>query len=356
MKILDWYILKRYLFTFLMMLLLFIPIGITVNLAEKIDKILAQEVPFVAVAQYYLDFTIYFANLLYPIFLFISVIWFTSKLANNTEVVAFLSSGVSFWRFLRPYMIGATLVASLALIMGLYLAPNASKGFNEFKYTYLKKNAKLTQTTNIYRQINDNDYIYVSNFNPVSKRGSNFTLEHFEGNQLTYKISATSIVDQDSTYRLINYTKRIFGVDNDSIETSRRKDIAFEFDTDDLTPEAYIAETLQYGDLIDFIEKEKRRGSSNIGRYEVVKHKKWSLPVSVFILTIIAVSVSSIKRRGGMGINLAFGITIAMIFVFFDKVFSVLAAQSSFSPIVAVWLPNVVFGILAAYLLFNAKR
>jgi lipopolysaccharide export system permease protein len=356
MKILDWYILKRYLLTFLMMLLLFIPIGITVNLAEKIGKILERNVPFGAVAQYYLDFTIYFANLLYPIFLFISVIWFTSKLANNTEIVAFLSSGVSFWRFLRPYMIGATIIASLALVMGLYLAPKASKGFNEFKYKYLKNNSKVTQTTNIYRQINDNDYIYVSSYNPVTKRGINFTLEHFEGNQLTYKISASSIIDNDSTYRLINYTKRIFGPDNDLIEKSNRKDIEFEFDTDDLTPEEYIAETLQYGELIKFIEKEKGRGSSNIGRYEVVKHKKWSLPVSVFILTIIAVSVSSIKRRGGMGINLAFGITIAMVFVFFDKVFGVMAAQSSFSPIVAVWLPNVVFGVLAAYLLYNAKR
>lgn len=356
MKILDWYILKRYLLTFLMMLLLFIPIGITVNLAEKIGKILERNVPFGAVAQYYLDFTIYFANLLYPIFLFISVIWFTSKLANNTEIVAFLSSGVSFWRFLRPYMIGATIIASLALVMGLYLAPKASKGFNEFKYKYLKNNSKVTQTTNIYRQINDNDYIYVSSYNPVTKRGVNFTLEHFEGNQLTYKISASSIIDNDSTYRLINYTKRIFGPDNDLIEKSNRKDVEFEFDTDDLTPEEYIAETLQYDELIKFIEKEKGRGSSNIGRYEVVKHKKWSLPVSVFILTIIAVSVSSIKRRGGMGINLAFGITIAMVFVFFDKVFGVMAAQSSFSPIVAVWLPNVVFGVLAAYLLYNAKR
>jgi len=339
-----------------MMLLLFIPIGITVNLAEKIGKILEREVPFGAVAQYYLDFTIYFANLLYPIFLFISVIWFTSKLANNTEIVAFLSSGVSFWRFLRPYMIGATIIACLALVMGLYLAPEASKGFNEFKYKYLKRYAKVTQTTNIYRQINDNDYIYVSNFNPVTKRGTNFTLEHFEGNEMTYKISASSIVNRDSTYHLINYTKRVFGVDNDTVEKVSRKDMQFEFDTDDLTPEDYIAETLQYGELTKFIEKEKKRGSSNIGRYEVVKYKKWSLPVSVFILTIIAVSVSSIKRRGGMGVNLAFGIIVAMVFVFFDKVFGVMAAQSSFSPILAVWLPNIVFGILAVYLLFNAKR
>jgi len=339
-----------------MMLLLFIPIGITVNLAEKIGKIIEREVPFIDVAQYYLDFTIYFANLLFPIFLFISVIWFTSKLANNTEIVAFLSSGVSFWRFLRPYMIGATIIASLALVMGLYLAPMASKGFNQFKYKYLKNNKNVIQTKNIYRQINDNDYIYVSNFNPVTKIGRNFSLEHFEDNKLIYKISANSITDNDSIYRLTGYVKRTFGEFNDHIESSRRKDMVFEFDADDLTPEEYIAETLQYGELTKFIEKERKRGSSNIGRYLVVKYKKWSIPVSVFILTIIAVSVSSIKRRGGMGVNLAFGMTIGMIYVFFDKIFGVMAEQSSFSPLLAVWFPNIVFGILALYLLYNAKR
>jgi len=356
LKILDWYILKRYLFTFLMMLLLFIPIGITVNLAEKIGKILEREVPFPAVAQYYLDFTIYFANLLFPIFLFLSVIWFTSKLANNTEIVAFLSSGVSFTRFLRPYLIGATIVAAFALVLGLYLAPKASKGFNTFRYTYLKSSKKIVQTQNIYRQINDNDFIYVSSFDPKSKRGNNFTLEHFEGNKLKYKISANSITYNDSIYRLVNYTKRTVGAHADIIETTRRKDTVLPFNVDDLTPVEYIAETLQYGELNRFIEKEKQRGSSNIGRYEVVKYKKWSLPVSVFILTIIAVAVSSVKRRGGMGVNLAFGITIAMVYVFFDKVFGVMAEQSDFSPIVAVWFPNLVFGILAGYLLYNAKR
>ena len=356
MKILDWYILKRYLFTFLMMLLLFIPIGITVNLAEKIGKILEREVPFGAVAQYYLDFTIYFANLLFPIFLFLSVIWFTSKLANNTEIVAFLSSGVSFWRFLRPYMIGATIIAGFALLMGLYLAPKASKGFNQFKYKYLKSSKNIVQTDNIYKQINDNDYIYVSSFNPVTGIGSNFSLEHFDGNKLSYKITANSIKDNDSSYRLMGYTKRIFGPHDDIIESFGRKDTILPFNVDDLTPEEYIAETKSYGELLDFIEKEEKSGSSNIGRYLVVKYKKWSLPVAVFILTIIAVSVSSIKRRGGMGVNLAFGITIAMIYVFFDKVFGVMAEQSSFSPLLAVWFPNIVFGILAAYLLYNAKR
>ena len=358
MKILDWYILKRYLFTFFMMLLLFIPIGITVNLAEKIDKMLANEVPFGEIVLFYVDFTIYFANLLFPLFLFLSVIWFTSKLANNTEVIAFLSSGVSFWRFLRPYAIGATLVAVMALFLGMFLAPEASRGFNEFEYKYLRGNKRDKVTNNIFRQINDNDIIYVSNFNTKDRRGSNFTLEHFKDNKLEYKISAQNITynPTDSTYQLISYVKRIVGEGDDVIINRRRVDTTFSFDIEDLTPVTYIAETLSYGDLTSFIEKEKSRGSSNIGRYEVVKYKKWSLPISVYILTVIAVAVSSIKRRGGMGVNLAVGIGIAMVYVFFDKVFGVMAQQSDFPPLVAVWFPNVLFGILAVYLLYNAKR
>lgn len=358
LSILDRYILGKYLGTFILLLLLFIPIGITVNLAEKIDKMLANEVPFIEVVKYYLDFTIYFANLLFPLFLFLSVIWFTSKLANNTEVIAFLSSGVSYYRFLRPYMLGATIVCIGALIMGMYLAPMASKGFNEFTYEYLKKGTKDRNQSNVYRQINDNDYIYVSYFNVKEKSGNNFTLEHFEGNKMKYKIAAGRIVfnEQDSTYTLFNYTKRIIGENEDILKGTQRLDTTFAFELEDLTPVEYIAETLNFTQLNDFIKREKERGSSYINRYEVVRYKRWSLPVSAYILTIIAVAVSSMKRRGGMGVNLAIGIGIGMVFIFFDKIFGTMAEQSSFSPFIATWFPNILFGILAIYLLRNAKR
>ncbi|WP_179019208.1 LptF/LptG family permease [Winogradskyella forsetii] len=358
MKILDWYILKRYLFTFLMMLLLFVPIGITVDLAEKVGRMIENDASLGEVGFYYMNFTVYFANLLFPLFLFLSVIWFTSKLANNTEIVAFLSSGTSFSRFLRPYMIGATIVAGFAMFLGMYLAPIASQGFNEFKFKYLKKNKDIQQTRDVYQQINDNDYIYVSNFIPRNKTGHKFTYEHFEGNELKYKIFADNIryIEEDSMYRLTTYLKRSFENGVETVEKESRKDIDFPFEIEDLTPVQYAAETKSYAELLKFIAAEKKRGSSNIGRYEVVKLKKWSLPVSIFILTIIAVAVSSVKRRGGMGVNLALGISIAMIYVFFDKVFGVMAEQSDFPAVVAVWFPNVIFGILAVYLLQNAKR
>ena len=304
------------------------------HLAEKIGKILENEVPFGEVMVYFLDFTIYFAHLLFPLFLFLSVIWFTSKLANNTEVIAFLSSGVSFTRFLRPYMIGASIVAVLAIVLGLFLAPKASEGFNDFSYKYLKKGRSAVKNTNVFRQINDNEIIYVSSFDVKNKEGRYFTLERFEGNELVTKITANRIkyIEKDTIYRLTDYVKRDIGKNDDVIEKIRKKDTLFSFHVDDLIPEIYAAETKMYGDLKRFIAKEEARGSSNVGRFKLVLYRKWSLPVSVFILTIIAVAVSSIKRRGGMGVNLAVGICIAMVFVFFDKIFGVMAEQSDFPP------------------------
>ena len=214
------------------------------------------------------------------------------------------------------------------------------------------------ENTNVFRQINDNEIIYVSNFDVKNNSGNNFTLEHFEENKLQYKITASTIryIPKDTIYRLTNYVKRDIGEHEDELDIIRRKDTLFAFDVDDLIPVIYAAETKMYGELKEFIAKEEARGSSNVGRFKLVLYRKWSLPVSVFILTIIAVAVSSIKRRGGMGVNLAVGICIAMVFVFFDKIFGVMAEQSDFPPLIAVWFPNIIFGILAAYLLYNAKR
>ncbi|NEV93879.1 YjgP/YjgQ family permease [Psychroflexus sp. YR1-1] len=358
MKIIDWYILKRYLATFVALLLMFIPIGIIVNLSEKIDDIKENEVPLEEVLVFYGNFTIYFANLLFPIFLFLSIIWFTSKLANNTEIIAILSSGISFWRFLRPYILGATLVCGVALIFTMYLVPNASQGFNEFKYQYFKKGRQAQETTNVYRQVNDNEFIFATNFQPDTRTARNFTLEHFEDNDMKFKISATRLKfnPEDSTYTLNNYEKRIIKDREDILIRKNSVDTLLPFEFDELTPVEYIAETLNYAELKEFIATEKRRGSSNISSYQIVAYKRWSVPVSAFILTIIAVSVSAMKRRGGMGVNLAIGIVIAFGYVFLDKVFGTLAEKSTFSPLIAVWFSNVLFGLLAIYLLIKAKR
>ncbi len=344
--------------TFVMLTILFIPIGIIIDFSENVDKIITNEAPLEEVLRYYGNFTIYFANLLFPILLFLSVIWFTSKLANNTEIVAFLSSGVSFTRFLRPYFIGATLVCSVAIFFSMIIVPSASQGFNEFKFEYLKRNkGKKNFVPEVYRQINDNEVIYARNFSEQNRTATNFTLEHFEGNILKYKIKADRILfTSDSIYTLTNYVKRIVGEDDDVFIKINKLDTLLPFEFDELMPVDYIAETKNYFELRDFIAQEKRRGSPNINRYQVVAYRRWSIPVSAFILTIIAVSVSAIKRRGGMGANLAIGIVIGFAYIFIDKVFGSIAEESTFSPLVAVWFSNTAFGILAIYLLQKAKR
>lgn len=359
MTILDKYILKRYLVTFTVMLLLFIPIGIMAHLAEQIGKMQDNEAPLNEILIYFGHFTIYIGNLLFPIFLFLSVIFFTSKLASNTEIVAILSSGISFRRFLRPYMIGATIIAVFMLFMGMFIVPSASKGFNEFKFKYLKKGREDRVTTNIYNQLNANDFIYVSSFDPARQIGYNFTFERFkEENILDFKISAANIrwIEKDSLYRLTSYQKRTIKGDTALLRTKRRLDTLFTFKIDDLTPVSYVAETKNLLELNKFIEDQRTKGASNINSYILVKYKRWALPISVFILTIIAVAVASPKRRGGMGLNLAFGILVAFVFIFFDRIFSTLAEQAGLDPLVAIVVPNLFFGILAFYLLQKAKR
>jgi lipopolysaccharide export system permease protein len=360
LKIIDRYILKRYLATFGVMLIMFIPIGIVIDVSEKVNRMLENKVPFGAIASYYFYFTIYYANFLFPIFLFLSIIWFTSKLANNTEIIAILSSGISFTRFLRPYLIGAIIVSIGALLMGFYLAPKASEEYNNFRYNYLIGNGQneMRDNSDVYRQISDDEYMYVGSFNPASQMAFNFSLEKFKSDKLLYKITADRIEYNvtDSTYTLFNYTKRIVGALNDDIIKADTKVANFNFDLDDLSPTIYVAETLNLPDLIEFINKEIKRGSSDISIYEVVLYKKFSVPVSAFILTIIGVAVSSMKRRGGMGLSLAIGIGLAFVYIFFDKIFGVLAEKSSIPPIIAVWIPNFFFGILAIYLLKNAKK
>lgn len=342
--------------TFLMLTLLFIPIGIIIDFSENVDKIITNEAPLEEVLRYYGNFTIYFANLLFPILLFLSVIWFTSKLANNTEIVAFLSSGVSFTRFLRPYFIGATIVCSIAIFFSMIIVPSASEGFNEFKANYIKKK-KNNFVPEVYRQINDNEVIYARNFSEQNRSATNFTLEHFEGNILRFKIKADRILfTNDSLYTLTNYVKREVGKEDDVFIKISKLDTILPFEFDELMPVDYIAETKNYFELRNFIDQEKKRGSPNISRYEIVAYKRWSIPVSAFILTIIAVSVSAIKRRGGMGINLAIGIVIGFSYIFIDKVFGSIAEKSTFSPLIAVWFSNIAFGILALYLLQKAKR
>ena len=340
------------------MLFLFIPIGILVDVSEKIDKFKEFDVPLEEIIDYYIDFVWYFGNTLYPLFVFLSVIWFTSKIANNSEVIAILSSGISFNRYLKPFMLGALIVAILAFFSGMFIVPEKNKSYNEFSYKYLIKNKKSRVTSKIYKQVDENDFVYVSSYNPTRELAYDFSYEHFEGNDLQFKISARNIrwIEDDSIYRLTDYFKRSFKNDKEFIESKKILDTVFSFKINELSSVNYMAETQNFFELNKFIQQEKESGSPLINNHLLVRHKRWSLPFSTFILTLLAVSTSSFKRREGMGVNLAFGIITAFTFVFFDKFFSVMVSKSGLNPFLGAWIPNFIFLFLAIYFLKYAKK
>jgi len=340
------------------MLFLFIPIGILVDISEKIDKFKEFDVPLEEIIDYYIDFVWYFGNTLYPLFVFLSVIWFTSKIASNSEVIAILSSGISFNRYLKPFMLGALIVAILAFFSGMFIVPEKNKSYNEFSYKYLKKNKKSRVTSKIYKQVDENDFVYVSSYNPTRELAYDFSYEHFEGNDLQFKISARNIrwIEDDSIYRLTDYFKRSFKNDEEFIESKKILDTVFSFKINELSSVNYMAETQNFFELNKFIQQEKESGSPLINNHLLVRHKRWSLPLSTFILTLLAVSTSSFKRREGVGVNLAFGIITAFTFVFFDKFFSVMVSKSGLNPFLGAWIPNFIFLFLAIYFLKYAKK
>jgi lipopolysaccharide export system permease protein len=334
---------------------LFIPIGIMVDFAEKIDKFRENEVSGDLILNYYIDFVWYFGSQLYPVFLFLAVIFFTSRLASNTEITAILSSGLSFQRFSKPYFISTSLIVVFALIAGMFIVPKSNQNFNEFISENIKSEEKR-KTSRLFKQINDSEYIYVSSYDPSRKRGLNFTLENFNANKLRHKITATTIRWDDSIFRLTNYVNRSIINDQEIIKRVTRLDTILDFDIDDLAPLNYVAETLNFFELNELIRYEKKAGSPLINSHLLVRHKRYTIPLSCFILTLIAISVSSFKRRGGTGSNLAIGVSLGFLFIFLDKIFSVLVIKSNFSPAIASWGILLIFLVIAILLLKKAIR
>ncbi len=361
MKILDWYILKRYLVTFLFTLLILIPIAVAIDIAEKIDKFLRNDtLTFLEIVNdYYKNFIIYYANTFMPLALFIAVIIFTSKLSNNTEIVAINSSQISFIRFLYPYFVGATLVTIVALLMNHYVVPASSKTRKKFERTYLKKQKHKDKTVQEFSlQLNDSTYIYIDKYNLKNNTGTNFTMDTYDGFKLKSRFSSDNInwKEKDKTFKITNWKYRKIFNDRDSLSSGKKIDTTFAFTPKDLNYKSALAQEMPSPELAEFISLSKKRGVKNLNAYLVEFYKRTSLPLASYILTLIAVALAYKKRRGGMGVNLALGITIMFIYVFFLKVGEVLGGVAGANSLLNVWMPNIVFGCFAAYLFMKYKR
>ncbi len=361
MRKLDKYILQKYLITFIFTLLILIPVAIAIDVSEKISKFLAFPELTVSeiISDYYMPFIVNYGNAFMPLALFISIILFTSKLANQTEIVAIHSAGISFKRFLRPYIIGATLITLFSFFANHFLVPKVNNTYEEFHEKYLRKVPKSkTHVTKVNLQLNENNFVYFRSYDLKRNIGYDFSFEHFEELRLKYKLIAQSIKynEKDSVFTLTNYKKRYVGSRNDSIQDGRKLDTTFNFFPKDLLYVDYLAKAMSSFELAEHIDQSSKRGVKNLNQYKVELYKRTSLPASSFVLTIIAVALASKKRRGGLGMNLTFGIALMFIYVFFMKVAEVLGAGATSNALFMVWLPNIMFGILAIYLYLNAKR
>ena len=361
MKKLDWYILKRYLVTFLFTLLILIPIAVAIDISQRVDKFLAHSDLTVGriIDEYYTNFIIYYANTFMPLALFIAVILFTSKLSNNTEIVAMTSARISFTRFLYPYMIGATLVTLVSLAMNHYVVPSSSKERKQFeKEFFVRKKWKDNIVENFSLQLNDSTYMYLKSYSFKSSQGSYFSIENYKGIELIQKLTAENIrwIERDSTFKLTRYKLRKIYNDRDSIYAGVTMDTTFSFTPKDFMYKSALAQEMPSNELSEFIKISKKRGVKNLNAYLVELYKRTSLPIACYILTIIAVALAFKKKRGGIGVNLGIGVTIMFIYVFFLKVGEVLGAVAGVNSLVYVWIPNFIFGLLALYLYLNAKK
>ena len=361
MRILDKYILKRYLVTFLFTLLILIPIAVAIDIAEKVDKFLSPEnlTLFEIVNDYYKNFIIYYANTFMPLALFVAVIFVTSKLSNNTELVAITNARISFTRFLYPYFLGATIVTILALLMNHFVVPSSSKVRKKFENTYISKPKYGENIINDFSlQLSDSNYMYIRNFDTKRNIGYDFSTEVYEGLELKYKLTAKNIAwkEKDSVFILSNYKIRKVFKDRDSIFTGKNLDTVFPFTPKDFIYKATLAQEMPSGELLKFINISKKRGVKNLNAHLVEFHKRTSLPIASYILTIIAVALAFKKRRGGTGVNLAVGFGLMFIYVFFLKMSEVLGAVAGANPLLTVWMPNFVFGTLALYLYYDVKK
>lgn len=358
LKRLDIYIIRKFLGTYFFAIGIIILISVIFDLTEKLDNFIEKEAPVKSVIfDYYLNFIPYFANLFSSLFTFIAVIFFTSKLAYNTEIVAMLSGGVSFSRLLRPYIIGAVAIFLMSYTLGSWVIPHANRERIEFEDKYVSPMKKITDR-NIHVEIEPGIFVYIDMFNSVRNSGTNVTIEKFEGNQLISKTTARNIrYDDDAKkWKLNEYVIRHIGESKEEIERGRTIDTTLSMVPGDFIAIRNYQETLNTSELNAHIRKQKSRGLDNVEPYIIEKYRRVSDPFSAIILTIIGVAVSSRKVRGGTGFHIGIGLMISFTYIFFIRVSTTFAINGDVPPFVAVWLPNFLYSFVAYWMYRMAPK
>jgi lipopolysaccharide export system permease protein len=369
MKLLDWYILKRFLSTFFFVVLILLAVITVIDLTEKMDKFAKAQVSAGNIALYYLDFIPWIGSLITPITIFIATVYVCARMAGHTEVVAILSAGVSFRRYLVPFFIGATVVAAISFILNGWIIPNSNKSRLAFELQYIKGKFYYDQR-NIHMQIANNTYLYMQSYNNSSQVGYHFTMERFEDNRMIEKLSAKRI-EWDSTkqkWKLrdweLKQVEAVFQKGSnkeksvqtpDSLSVNSRPFLT-EGERLDTTlvihPKEFESDYRKYDgltltELNSYIKTLRSRGSTGVEAYEVEKYTRYSSPFPIFILVFMGAIVSSRKSRGGTGVQIALGFFLSFIFILFFTLFRTFAENGGWYPQISVWIPNIIFGIIS---------
>lgn len=353
-KRLDWYIIKKFIGTYIYSIALIISISIVIDINENLAKFSEYHAPLKAIVfDYYMNFIPYFANLFSPLFVFIAVIFFTSKLAGNSEIIAMLAAGVSFKRLMRPYMISCILISVVSFYLSGYVIPHSNVIRQNFESLY-KNKKKTTAADNVMLNVGKGTIAYIQHYDNNTKRGYGFSLDKFQDKKLVSHMTAMEIqydTISDSKYHWTaqNYKIRKFNGYREQIENGAKRDTTILMEPNDLVYSKGQQETFTNPELSDYISKQIDRGSSNVVQYQVEYHKRIAASFASFILTIIGLSLSAKKRKGGMGMYLGIGLALSFGYIMLQTVSSTFAINANLPPIIAAWIPNIIFAIVAYF-------
>ena len=359
MKKIDLYIYKKFIGTFFFAITMLVLIVIIFDLSENIDSFLKHNAPWQrVVVDYYLLSIPYYINLFIHLFAFIAVVFFTSKMAARTEIVAILSSGVSFWRFLYPYFWAALTIAVMSLYFGNFLIPKTNEIRRKFKDEYMER-LSSSAGRNVHVQMDKNEFAYVETYNISKQYGYKFSWEKYEGNELKYKVISDVIYHDsasDNSWKIDPYAIRIIEGEEEQLIQGRNLDTILNLYHKDLYKMKEDFEEMNFFELRSQIQSMKEKGSEGVKEYEVEMQRRMAAPAAIIILTLIGASLSSRKVRGGIGMHLGIGITIAFAYILFMQISKSYAISGDLSPFMAVWIPNFIFAALGVYLLAKAPK
>lgn len=358
-KRLDWYIIRKFVVTFFMSLLFLAVLIIIFDISEKIDDFVRKEVPIREIAfDYYLNFVPFFMNQYSPMFVFLTVIFFTSKMTQDSEIVAILSSGISYHRLVRPYILSAALIAVFSLVMGMYILPPANAIRVEFEQKY-NPYRKVKMGHDMHYKLENDHFVYFESFSAYNNTAYNFTLEDLSGGRLNSKLTAESAQYDtvSGVWKLRNYFIRDYDEGlNDHIRSGRQLDTVLSMTREDFFRNRYTIQQLNQRELNELIETQTMRGDASVNMSLIEKHNRFSLPVSAFILTIIGLSLCTKKKRGGMGWNLAAGTALGFSYILFMQFSEMFVVTDTLPAQVAVWMPNALYAIIAVVLYIKAPK